>query len=91
MVNTSKKNFSLFPGGNYGNSTIRSTEQSPQVNDGSSGLVPEGVGTFGVLRRSESTQKLSVETGQDTSIISNKEKEQWLKDSIDEQTTMARK
>jgi len=91
MVNAPNKNFSPPPAAKYGKSTKKATRRRHQANGGKSGLEAEQVPASGALRSLRSKKKLAVEKRQETHFLSNKEKEKWIEDFVERQTTVARK
>jgi len=61
------------------------------VNDGKSGLTAERVRAVGALRSLRSKKKLAVETRRETHFLSNKEKEKWIVNHVERETTGASK
>ena len=90
MVNAPKKNLSPLQGGKDGKSTKKSTQQRHQVNKGDSGLEAERVRALGALRSLQSEKKLWVENRWETHFLSDQEKETWIEDYVDRDTTVAR-
>jgi len=91
MVNALKKNFSPLLAGRYGKSTKRSTQRHHQANEGKSGLEVERVRSLGALHSLRSKKKLAAEKRHETHFLSNEEKEQWIEDYVETETTVARK
>jgi len=91
MFNAPKKNFSPLPAGRYAKSKKRSTQRHHQANEGKSGLVAERIRALGVLRSLRSKKKLAAEKRRETHFLSNEEKEKWIEDYMEIETTGARK
>jgi hypothetical protein len=91
MVNAPKKNFSPLLAGKYGKSTKHPPHWRHQLNEGKSGLVAERVRALGALRRLRSKKKLAAKKRQETHFLSNEEKEKWIEDFVERETTVARK
>jgi len=90
MVNVPKKNFSPLPAGKYGKLTKLSTKWCHQANEGKSGLQAERVGALGALRSLQSKKKLAAEKQPETHLSSNEDKEKWIEDYVERETTGAR-
>jgi len=90
MANPWKKNFLPLPAGRYGKLTHRSTQQRHQANEGKSSLEPERVLALGALRTLRSNKKLAAKKWRETHFLSNKEKEQWIEDYVERETSGAR-
>jgi len=91
MVNAPKKNFSPLPAGRYSKSTKRSTQRRHHANEGKSGLEAERVQPLGALRSLRSKKKLVAEKQREAHFLSNEEKEKWIEDYVERETTGARK
>jgi uncharacterized protein with WD repeat len=91
MVNVPKQNFSPLPAGTYGELTKWSTQRRHQSNEGKSGLEAEIVRALGALRNLRSKKKLAAEKPRETHFLSNQEKEKWIEDFVERETTGARK
>jgi len=91
MINALKKNFSPLRAGKYGKSTKKSTHRHHHANEGKSSLETEAVPVLGALRSLWSKKKLSAEKRQKTHFSSNDEKEKWIQDYVERETTVARK
>jgi len=91
MVNALKKNFSPLPMGRYGKLTKRSTQRRHQANEGKSGLEAERVHGFGALCSLTSKKKLAAKEWRESHFLSNEEKEKWIEDYVERETTGARK
>jgi len=90
-VNALKNNFSPLAAGKYGKWTKRSTKRRYEANEGKSGLEAERVRALGALCSLQSKKKLVAEKRQQTHFLSNKEKEKWIEDYVESETTGARK
>jgi len=90
MVQTLKKNVSLFPAGIYGKSTRRSTQQRHKPNEGKSGLEAKRVGVLGALRSLRSKKKLAAENQREMHFLTNEEKDKWIEDYMESETATAR-
>jgi len=91
MVNAPKRNFSPLPVGTNGKLTKQSTQRRHQANEGKTGLEAERVRAFGALHSLRSKKKLGVEKWRETHFLSNEEKEKWIEDYVEIETTGARK
>jgi len=91
MVDGLKNDLSQLPAGTYGKSTKKSTWQRHQANKGKRGLEAEWVPALGTLRSLPSKKKHSAEKRRDTHFSSKEEKEKWIEDYMDRETTVARK
>jgi len=91
MVNALKKNFSPLPAGRKGKSTKRSTQRRHQANEGKSGFEAERVRALGALRSLRSKERLAAEKRRETHFLSNEEKETWIEDFVERETSGARK
>jgi len=91
MVNAPKKNFSPLPAGRYGKSKKRSTRQRHQANEGKSGLVAERIRALGALCSLRSKKKLAAEKRRETHFLSNEEREEWIEEYVERETSGARK
>jgi len=90
MVNPLKKNFSRLPASRHCKSTKQSTQQCHQANEGQSGLEGERALALGALGPLRSKKKLAGEKCPEIQILSNEEKEKWIEDYIERETTGAR-
>ena len=90
MVNAPKKNFSPLAAGKYGKLTNPSTLRHHQVNAGKIGFEAEQVRALCALSNLKSKKKLAAERRQETNFLINKEKEKWIKDYVERETTVAR-
>jgi len=90
MVQTLKKNVSLFPAGIYGKSTRRSTQQRHKPTEGKSGLEAKRVGVLGALHSLRSKKKLAAENQREMHFLTNKEKDKWIEDYMESETATAR-
>jgi hypothetical protein len=91
MVNAPKKNFSPLWAGRYGKSTKRSTQRLHQANESKSGLEAERIRALGAWRSLRSKMTLAAEKRRETHLLSNEEKEKWIEDYVERETTGARK
>jgi len=92
MVNVPKKNLSPLPAGKYSKSTKHSTRRHYQANQGKSGLEAEWVWALGALRRLRSKKKkLAAGNRRETQFLSKEEKEKWIEDYVERETTAATK
>jgi len=91
MVNAPKKNFSPLPAGRNGTSTKRSTQRRHQANESKSSFEAERVQALGALRSLRSKKRLAAEKRRETHFLSNEEKEKWIEDFVERETTGARK
>jgi len=93
MVNAPKQYFSPLPAGKYSKSTKMATRRRHQANEGKSGFEAERICTSGALRSLRSDKQLAGEKRQEMHFISNeeKEKEKWIEDFVERETTVARK
>jgi len=91
MVNAPKKNLSPLPVSKYGKWTKHSTRQRHQANKGKSGLEVEWVRALWALRSIRSKKQLVVEKRWETNFLSNEEREKWIEDYVERETTVARK
>jgi len=91
MVNAPNKNLSLLPAGKYGKSAEQSTRRRHLANEGKSGLVAERVRAWRALRSLLCKKKLAAEKRQETHFSSKEEKEKWIRDFVERETTVARK
>jgi len=91
MLNAPKKNFSPHPAGRYSKSRKRTTQRRHQANEGQSGLEAERIRALGALRSLRSKKKLAAEKRRETHFLSNEEKEKWIEDYVERETTEARK
>jgi len=91
MVNAPKKCFSPPLAGRYSKSKKRWTQRPHQANEGKSGLEAERIRAVGALRSLRSKKKVAAEKRRETQFLSNEEKEKWIKDYMERETTAARK
>jgi len=91
LVNALKKNFSPLLAGRNGKLTQRSTQQRHQANEGKSGFEVQVVRAIGALRSLRSKKWLVAENRRETHFLSNEEKETWIEDFVERETTGARK
>jgi hypothetical protein len=91
MVNAPKKNFFALPARKYGKLTKQSTPRRHHANEGKRGLEEELIRALGVLRSLRSKKRLAAEKRQETHFLNNEEKHNWIKDSVERGTTLARK
>jgi len=89
MVNAPNKNLSPLPAGTHGESAQKSTPQRHQANQGRSGWEAERVRALGAVRSLRSEKKLSAQKWQETHFLSNEEKDKWIEDYVDRETTVA--
>jgi len=61
------------------------------VNEGKRGLAAERVQALGALHSLRSDKKRWAEKGQEMHLLSNEEKEKWIEDYVERETTVARK
>ena len=90
MVNAPKRNLLPLCAGKYGKSTKHSTRRCHRANEGMSSLEAELVWAGGALRSLRSTKKLAAGKRRETHVSSNREKEKWIKDYVDRETTVTR-
>jgi len=91
MVNAPTKNFSSLPAATYRKSTKISRHRRHHANEANSGLEAERVRVLGALHSLRSKKKLLAEKWQETHILSNDEKENWIKDYVERETAVAGK
>jgi len=91
MVNVLKKNLLPLPAGKYGKSTKRSTQQRHLAKQGKGSLEGEPVPALGALCSLPSKKKCAAGQRLKTHFISNEEKEKWITDYVERETTVARK
>jgi hypothetical protein len=91
MVNAPKKYIVPLPAGRYGRSTKRSTQRRQQANEGKSGLEEDRIRAIGALRSLKSTKRLAAEKRREMHLLSNEQKEKWIKDCVERETAGARK
>jgi DNA-binding ferritin-like protein len=91
MVNALNKNFSPLPAGKYGKSSKRSTRRRHQANEDKSDLEAERIRALGALHNLRSKKTLAAERRQETNFLNYKEKEKWIEDYVERETTVARK
>jgi len=91
MVHAPNRNFSPLPVGKCGESTKQSTRRHHQANAGNRSFPAERVGALGALHSSRSKKKLSAEKGRETHILNNEVTEKGIEDSVERETTVARK
>jgi hypothetical protein len=91
MVNAPKKNISPLSAGKYGKLTNRFTRRRHQANEGTSGMEAKQIRALGALRSLGSKKKLVAERRQETNFLNNKEKEKWIQNNMERETTVARK
>jgi hypothetical protein len=91
MVNAPKKNISPLPAGRYGRSTKRSIQRRQQAIEGKSGLEEDRIRAVGALRSLKSTKRLAAEKQREMHLLSNEQKEKWIKDYVERETAGARK
>ena len=70
---------------------MHSTRPHHQANDGKSGLEAERVRGLQAMHSLQSNEELAAWKRQETCLMSNEEKEKWIKDYVDSETTVARK
>jgi len=91
MVNIPKKNLSPLRASKFGKWTMRSTPWRHQANKGNSGLEAERIRAVGASCSLQSKKKLAAEKWWETNLLSNKQKEKWIKDYLEWETAVARK
>jgi hypothetical protein len=91
MVNVPQKIFLPHLAGRYGKLAMRSTQRHHQANEGKIGLEAEEIRALGALRSLRSKKKRVVETGREMHFLSNEEKEKWIDDYVERETSGARK
>jgi len=91
IINALKKNSSRLPGGQYGTSRNRSTQQRHHATEGKSPLEAESVSAFGALHSLQSKMPLAAEKRRETRVLSNEEKENSIEDYVERETTGPRK
>ena len=77
--------------GKYGKWKKKSTWPRHQANKGKSGLEAEMVQALGALPRLRSKKRLSAVKSRETNFSSNEEKDKWIEDYVDRETSEARK
>jgi hypothetical protein len=90
MVNPPKKNLSPLPPGICGRSAQHSTRRRHQTNEGKSGLEADRVRALGAFRTLRSKKKLAAEKQRQTCFLTNAEREKWIEDYVERETTVAR-
>jgi hypothetical protein len=91
MVNAPKTNLSPDPAGKYGKSAKHFTRQGHHANKGKSGLEAERIRAFGALRSLRSKKRLAEENRPEMHFLINQEREKWIEDYVERETTVARK
>jgi len=91
MVNAPITNFSPLLVSRYGKLTKWSTQRHYQANEGKSGLEAESVQALGALRSLRFKKKLPAEKRHETHFLSNEDKEKWIEDYVERETSGARK
>jgi len=91
MVNALKRNCSQLLAGIYGKSRQRSTQRCHYVNEGHSFLEAERVRALGALRSLRFEKKLVAQNLREMQSLSNKEKQKWIEDYAETETTRPRK
>jgi len=84
-------NLAPLPAGKYGKSIKRPTRRCHHANQGQSGLEAELVWALGALHSLRSIKKLAAGKRRETHILSNEDKEKWIKDYVESETAVARK
>jgi len=91
LVNTPKNHVSPLPAGKHSKLTKRSTQWRHQTNDGKSGWEAERARALGASCSFRSKKQLAAVKRWETHISSNEEKEKWIEDYLERETTVARK
>jgi len=91
MVIAPDKYLSPLPAGRYGRTTKLSTRWRHRANEGQNDLEAERARALIAYCSLQSKEKLATEKRQETHLLSNKQKETWMRDYVDRKTTVVRK
>jgi len=91
MVNAPKKNLPSLLAGKWGKSAKQSTRQSHLTIECQSGFEADRVRAQRAVCSFRSKKKLAVGTRREMHFLSNEEKDNWIGDSVDRETSVARK